>query len=128
MTITGYNLGTAFSDIVEVRLRSDSDVVVICSHAGESESYIPGLEIVCETEAVNSVGEYTLEVNITRDSGTVIASAPFLIEEPVVSGVDPMFAPKSGGIEVVISGSSLDTGNTDEITVQLNGVNCVITQ
>ena len=125
MTITGYNLGTTFSDIVEVRLRSGSDVVE-CSL--ESESYIPGLQIVCETQAVNSVGEYSLEVVVDRDSGTEAASASFLIEQPVMSGVDPMSAPKSGGIEVVISGNSLDTGNTDEITVQLNGVNCNITQ
>ena len=125
MTITGYNLGTTFSDIVEVRLRSGSDVVN-CSL--ESESYISGLQIVCVTEAVDSAGEYTLEVEVARDSEPVIARARFFIEEPVVSGVDPTFAPKSGGIEVVISGSTLDTGNTDEITVQLSGVNCVITQ
>ena len=126
VTITGSNLGTAFDDIVDVRLRSGSDTVD-CSLAGERDSYITGLEIVCETEAADSAGEYSLEVEVARESETVVASAPFLVEQPVVSGVDPRFAPKSGGIVVVISGSNLDTGNTNEITVELNGVNCVIT-
>ena len=127
VTITGTNLGAVFSDIVEVRLQSGSDVVG-CSLAGEIESYIPGLQIVCETGDVRSAGNYSLEVVVAHDSGTVLASHPFLVEQPVVSGIDPMFGPKSGGIEVVISGSSLDTGNKDETTVQLNGVNCDITQ
>ena len=128
VTITGTNLGAAFGDILEVRLRSGSDSE-ICSLTGESENYIPGLQIVCETGAVASAGEYSLEVEVARDSGTpLIESFDFLVEQPVVSGVDPPFGPKSGGIAVVISGSSLDTGNTEETTVQLNGVNCDITQ
>ena len=128
MNITGTNLGAVFSDIAEVRLQSGGSVVN-CSLSGESYSYIPGRQIVCETEAVASEGLYSLEVEVSRDSPPPeVASVDFLVERPVVSGVDPVFGPKSGGVEVVINGSSLDTGNTEETTVQLNGVNCTLTQ
>ena len=128
VNITGTNLGAVFSDIAEVRLRSGGSVVN-CSLSGEGDSYIPGRQIVCETEAVASEGLYSLDVEVSRDSPPPeVASVDFLVERPVVSGVDPVFGPKSGGVEVVINGSSLDTGNTEETTVQLNGVYCTLTQ
>ena len=128
VTITGTNLGAVFSDIAEVRLRSGGSVVD-CSLSGESDSYIPGRQILCETEAVASAGLYSLDVEVSRDSPPPeVASVDFLVEQAVVSGVDPVFGPKSGGVEVVINGSSLDTGNTEETTVQLNGVSCTLIQ
>ena len=51
----------------------------------------------------------------------------FTYEEPQVTGVDPAFGPKSGGIEVVISGSSLSIGNMENTAVKLGGSDCAIT-
>ena len=44
LTITGTDLGAAFSDIGEVTLRETSDVT--CNVA---EYYIPGIQVVCES-------------------------------------------------------------------------------
>ena len=55
-------------------------------------------------------------------------SAPFSVDEPQLNGVHPKFCPKSGRIEVAVSGGSLAVGNTDQTRVELNGVNCTIQQ
>ena len=123
MTIAGTDLGAAFSDVLGVRLLSGASMAN-CSLTGASD-YVPGLQIVCETEAVASTGEYNLEVQLNRSGAS--PSFPFQVEQPVVSAVSPVFGPKSGGIEVMVSGSSLDTGNLEETRVQLNGVECDVT-
>ena len=122
VTLTGTNLGTKFTDIVGVRLLSNSSSGSSCSLS--EEGYVTGRHIVCETTAVESPGQYYLEVNVSRDTDSETTSIAFLVEQPVMSGVEPVFGPKSGGVEVVISGSSLDTGNREETRVLLNGVNC----
>ena len=124
MTITGTDLGAAFSDVLGVRLLSGA-AMANCSLTGASD-YVPGLQIVCETEVVASTGEYNLEVELDRSGAS--PTFPFQVEQPVVSAVSPVFGPKSGGIEVMVSGSSLDTGNSEETRVQLNGVDCEVTQ
>ena len=122
ITISGTDLGASFDDIIEIGLR-DTDVV--CNRAGE-ETYVVGRQIVCVTHLVTETRDYMLDVVIQRGSDGVAVSAPFSVEEPQVTGVDPTFGPKSGGIEVVVSGSSLNIGNTENTKVELNGINCVI--
>ena len=122
MTLTGTDLGTKFTDIVGVRLLSNSSSDSSCSLS--EEGYVVGRHIVCETKAVWSPGQYYLEVNVSRSTDSETASIAFLVEKPVMSRVEPVVGPKSGGVEVVISGSSLDTGNREETRVLLNGVNC----
>ena len=122
VTLAGSNLGTKFTDIVGVRLLSSSSNGSDCSLS--EEGYVPGRHVVCETTAVESPGQYYLEVNVSRDTDFETASIAFLVEQPVMSGVEPVVGPKSGGVEVVINGSSLDTGNREETRVLLNGVNC----
>ena len=125
VTITGSNLGAAFSDIVQIRLIGSSNVT--CSLTGEEDSYVIGRQIVCETEVFDSTGDYILEVEIQRDAQTEVITSMFQVVQPMLSGVAPMYGPQSGGIEVVVSGSQLDIGNTDETRVELNGVNCDVT-
>ena len=122
VTLAGTDLGTKFTDIVEVRLLSSSSSGSDCSLS--EEGYVAGRHVVCETTAVDSAGQYYLEVNVSRDTDSESASIAFLVEQPVMSGVEPVVGPKSGGVEVVINGSSLDTGNREETRVLLNGVNC----
>ena len=122
VTLAGTDLGTKFTDIVGVRLLSNSSSGSDCSLS--EEGYMAGRHVVCETTAVESPGQYYLEVNVSRDTDFETASIAFLVEQPVMSGVEPVVGPKSGGVEVVINGSSLDTGNREETRVLLNGVNC----
>ena len=125
VTISGTDLGASYNDI-GVTLRLDDDTSVDCSLAGE-ETYVIGRQIVCVTQSVDDDGYYMLEVTIQRGSDAAeVVSAPFSVEEPQVTGVDPTFGPKSGGIEVVVSGSSLNIGNTENTRVELNGVKCDI--
>ena len=125
LTITGTNLGAAFSDIVEVTLQGTSDVT--CNVAEYESDYIPETQVVCETEAFSSVGDYVVVVEVNRSDGPVLSSGvSFSVEQPTVSGVSPEFGPVSGGVEVMISGSKLDTGNTEDTRVVLNGVECVM--
>ena len=125
VTITGSNLGAEFSDIVQIRLIGSSTVT--CSLTGEEDNYVIGQQIVCETEVFDSTGDYILEVEIQRDTQTEVVESMFQVVQPMLSGVAPMYGPQSGGIEVVVSGSQLDIGNTDETRVELNGVNCDVT-
>ena len=83
--------------------------------------------VVCETEAFSSVGDYVVVVEVNRSDGPVLSSGvSFSVEQPTVSGVSPEFGPVSGGVEVMISGRSLDTGNTEDTRMELNGVKCVM--
>ena len=124
VTISGTDLGASYND-VGVTLRLDDDTSVNCTLAGE-ETYVVGRQIVCVTQSVDDDGYYMLDVTIQRGSDEVVVSAPYSVEEPQVTGVDPIFGPKSGGIEVVVSGSSLNIGNTENIRVELNEVKCDI--
>ena len=124
VTISGTDLGASYND-VGVTLRLDDDTSVNCSLAGE-ETYVVGRQILCEMQNVSQPGNYMLDVTIQRGSDEVVVSAQFSFERPQVTGVDPTFGPKSGGIEVVVSGSSLNIGNTENTRVELNGVKCDI--
>ena len=123
--ITGTNLGAAYSDILEVRLHSEAGTSVECQLAGE-ETYLFGQQIVCVSPPVSDAGEYTLNARIQRESDVVNVSAPYFIKQPQLMGVDPQFGPQSGGIELIISGVSLDIGNSENTTACLNGIHCAI--
>ena len=125
VTITGTNLGAAYSDILEVRLHSEAGTSVECTLAGE-ETYIIGRQIVCVTQSSSSTGDQTVLVQIQRESDEVVASTLYAFEKSQLSGVNPAFGPQSGGIEAVISGSNLDIGNTENTRVSLSQVNCNI--
>ena len=125
VTITGTNLGAAYSDILEVRLHSEAGTSVECTLAGE-ETYVIGRQIVCVTSPVSNAGEYTMSARIQRESDVQVVNVPYFIEQPQLIGVDPQFGPQSGGIELVISGISLDIGNSENTLVCLSGINCVI--
>ena len=125
VTITGTDLGASFSDILQVRLVSETGTSGSCNLAGE-EMYVLGREIVCDTVRVATTGIHMMDVDVQRESNVKVVSAPFSVEEPQLNGVDPQFGPKSGGIEVIISGRSLAIGNIDQTRVELSGVNCTI--
>ena len=81
---------------------------------------------MCVTSPVSDAGEYTINARIQRESDVQVVTVPYFIEQPQLMGVDPQFGPKSGGIELVISGISLDIGNSENTTACLNGINCAI--
>ena len=126
VTITGTNLGADYSDILDVTLRPESGDGTDCRLV--EALYVAGRQIVCVTENVSEHGKYTLEVRIQRESEVTVVSDSYFVEEPVLTGVEPSVGPKSGGIEVVVSGENLAIGNTENTTVQLNGVDCIIAE
>ena len=125
VTITGTDLGASFSDILQVRLVSETGTSGSCNLAGE-EQYVLGREIVCDTVRVATTSIHMMDVHVRRESNVEVVSVPFSVDEPHLNGVHPQFGPKSGGIEVTLSGRSLAIGNTDQTRVELNGVNCTI--
>ena len=127
VTITGTDLGASFSDILQVRLVSETGTNVSCNLAGE-EQYVLGREIVCDTVRVATTGIHMMDVHVQRESSVEVVSAPFSVEDPQLNGVYPQFGPKSGGIEVAVIGGSLAIGNNNQTRVELNGVNCTIQQ
>ena len=124
VTITGTNLGAEYSQVMVVLRRNGAETEC---QLGENDTYVPGREVVCITPSL-AVGMYMMVVEIQRGSDTVEASDEYSVEEPVLTGVEPLMGPKSGGIEVMVSGENLAIGNRDNTTVQLSGVNCNITQ
>ena len=127
LTINGTNLGAVFTDIVAVTLQQGPNTNVTCQLKNYKNDYIPGTRVVCETEAFSSLGGYRVSISVNRTSGIVVAQGPeFSVEQPTVSGVSPSIGPVSGGVEVAISGSDLDTGNREETRVQLNGMECSV--
>ena len=125
VNISGTDLGASYDDIRNVTLQLGG-VDVNCTMSGEN-TYDVGRRIACETPSVTSDGNYMLEVYIQRESSTEVVRAPYSYEEPRLTGVDPTFGPKSGGIEVVISGSSLSIGNRENTAVKLGDSDCAIT-
>ena len=125
VTISGTDLGASYSDILNVTLRSDDGLNVECSLAGR-ETYVLGRQIVCETQLLPGTGEYTLYVYVQRETSPQMDSSPYFVEQPQLTGVDPEFGPKSGGIEVVVRGRNLNIGNTEETRIELNGIECDI--
>ena len=95
VAITGTDLGASFSDILQVRLVSETGTKnVSCNLAGE-EQYVLGREIVCDTVRVATTGIHMMDVHVQRESNVEVVSAPFSVEEPQLNGVDPQFGPKS---------------------------------
>jgi hypothetical protein len=125
VSISGTDLGASYDDIIQnVTLQlGDSVTNVSCPEA----EYVTGQQIVCVTPNVMSPGNYMLNVRIRRETNEEMVSAAYYYEEPELTAVDPTFGPKSGGIEVVISGGSLSIGNMENTAVKLGGSDCAIT-
>lgn len=90
------------------------------------ETYIAGKQIVCETQLVIDTGNYSLNIYIQRGSEVKDASAVYTVEQPQLTAIEPGFGPTSGGIEILVKGSSFDIGNTEKSRVELSGANCNI--
>jgi len=128
LSITGENLGAAFRDILQVILEQGSSNVSLTCNVTEYESdYIPGTQVVCETEPFGTSGDHAVVVEVNRSAGPVrVSGETFIVEQPIVSGVNPTFGPMSGGVQVIISGINLDIGNTEQSRVELNGNECAV--
>lgn len=124
LNITGRNLGDAFHDI-NVTLQGPSNVT--CNVAKYDSDYILGTQIVCEAEAFSSIENYTVVVEVSYCGHPMVSSGEvFCVKQPTIYGVNPVSGPVSGGVEVRISGSDLDTGNSENTRVELNGVDCIV--
>ncbi|XP_077566728.1 hepatocyte growth factor receptor-like isoform X2 [Stigmatopora nigra] len=63
-------------------------------------------------------------VKVTSGHKFAITEGAFTFVNPVIDKIFPTFGPKSGGTMLTITGSFLDTGNKQEITV--GTANCII--
>lgn len=119
--IRGTNLGVSYSDI-------SSSVTVGGVPCPTNESgYTPGLVITCETGVFSSVGNVNVSVTLAHQSGVVTASlGPFTVTTATITGVSPEQGPQSGGTLITIQGTNLNIGNTEDTTITIRDVPCIV--
>ena len=118
--ITGTNLGVSFSDFAEDSIQVGG---VNCIPE-DSDSYEPGRRISCTT--TNST--MSTAVMITLSNGaTSSGQTLFTRVSPRVTGVFPLRGPQAGGTNLIVYGTNLDIGNTEDTTITLvGGTECTV--
>ena len=118
VTVTGTDLGTAFEDIVSIRVGS-----LTCTPS--EDSYVIGTSVSCDTDG-GSGGQtqdrVDVVVRVRRMGGpdqNVTSVQQFRFGVPRVYSVSPTFGPAGGGTVVRVRGEDLDIGNQDRIRVTL---------
>lgn len=88
--------------------------------------YVPGEKVVCETSNGLSVGAHDVVVTLARSAGLVpvFASDRFVVVQPTLRSVEPMFGPIAGGTQLTVRGSGLDIGSSVNVTV--DGTECSV--
>ena len=132
ITISGRELGVAFTDIINVTV-ADLPCTTIES------TYIPGLEIACviaKGTENRTQEDVDVIIYVRRSDGAVlIARGAYSFVNPVVKSVVPNFGPASGGTRIRVTGRNLDAGNTEQAIIRFllsdNGTggvvgNCIV--
>lgn len=82
---------------------------------------------MCTTSRVSAQGEVTVRVQIRRAQTQLTTTYnSFYYALPGIASVHPRYGPMSGGTLVVISGSALDVGNTENTTITIADELCNI--
>ena len=114
ITISGGELGTMFTDIINITV-ADLPCTMIES------TYIPGQEIACAiTKATGNRTQEDVDVIVyvrRSDQAVLIAKGAYSFVNPVVNTVIPNFGPASGGTRIRVMGRNLDAGNTEQTIV-----------
>ena len=86
-----------------------------------------GKEIVCITSNASTQGEVSIIVQISRGQMELTSIYnSFIYAMPKITSVHPRYGPVSGGTIVTISGSELNVGNTENISITIAGEHCEI--
>ena len=137
MTIAGSNLGVTVHDVTVFVGMNECILIQSDYNPGKAPSrwytdlsninILIGKEIVCTTSGVSSEGDVVITVRIWRAQTELTATYnSFEYVLPKIISVYPRYGPVSGGTLVTISGSALDAGNTEEITVFISEEICSI--
>ena len=123
ITIMGTDLGISFSDFTAPG--SSIQVGGATCTPTNRDSYMPGRRISCiTTSSGGSVGP--MSINIILPNGAGISSAQFNILSPQVTGVFPLRGPQAGGTNLIVYGTNLDIGNTEDTSITIVGMPCAI--
>ena len=115
IVITGTNLGVSFSDFAENSIQVGG---VNCIPA-DSDSYEPGRRISCTT--TNSGASTAIEISLPNNREATSGQTLFTRVSPRVTGVFPPRGPQAGGTNLIVYGTNLDIGNTEDTAITLVG-------
>ncbi|KAH9518962.1 hypothetical protein Btru_008795, partial [Bulinus truncatus] len=115
LTVTGINLGKAYTDITADVAGKPCTI--------KPDHYHAATRFLCEVGQVDAESKGNITVTI---SGlyTVQSDAEFVFVDPVLLTLIPQAGPKSGGTILTLTGDHLDTGS--EISVKMEGGMCEI--
>ena len=112
VTINGTDLGTSFSDIINITVGSLSCTPI-------KDNYLNGSRVTCDISSSNRpqpAGSVDVVVNVCNNKEAI---GQFRFGQPRVYSVSPSYGPAAGGTIVRMRGEDLDIGNTDRTTVSL---------
>uniref|UniRef100_A0A8C9U8S0 Sema domain-containing protein n=1 Tax=Scleropages formosus TaxID=113540 RepID=A0A8C9U8S0_SCLFO len=117
VTIKGSNLGIVKEDIESIRVAGEP-----CVH--QEEKYFVSTSVVCEIGGVQQKQSGVVEVKVKGGkSGT--SSVMFTYRDPRPERVQPNRGPRAGGTLITITGTDLETGTKDDVSITVGGVVCV---
>lgn len=120
LTIMGSNLGITAEDVGKLTVAGTS-----CTF--RKELYSVSTRIVCEVGSVSEPTEGVIEVFIKDKQGRSTDEVQFTYQDPEPTGIYPLRGPLAGGTFLTISGTNLDTGSIQDVTVELDRVPCRVT-
>ena len=118
VTVTGTDLGTAFEDIVSIRVGS-----LTCTPS--EDSYVIGTRVSCDIDGSSgsqTPGNVSVIVRVRRMGGPdqdATSVQQFWFAVPRLFSVSPSFGPAGGGTVVRVRGENLDIGNQNKTRVTL---------
>uniref|UniRef100_A0A8C9WRX3 Sema domain-containing protein n=1 Tax=Scleropages formosus TaxID=113540 RepID=A0A8C9WRX3_SCLFO len=117
VTIKGSNLGIVKEDIESIRVAGEP-----CVH--QEEKYFVSTSVVCEIGGVQQKQSGVVEVKVKGGkSGT--SSVMFTYRDPRPERVQPNRGPRAGGTLITITGTDLETGTKDDVSITVGGVVCI---
>ncbi|XP_029105345.1 plexin-B2-like [Scleropages formosus] len=118
VTIKGSNLGIVKEDIESIRVAGEP-----CVH--QEEKYFVSTSVVCEIGGVQQKQSGVVEVKVKGGkSGT--SSVMFTYRDPRPERVQPNRGPRAGGTLITITGTDLETGTKDDVSITVGGVVCIV--
>uniref|UniRef100_A0A8C9WGF0 Sema domain-containing protein n=1 Tax=Scleropages formosus TaxID=113540 RepID=A0A8C9WGF0_SCLFO len=113
LTIKGSNLGIVKEDIESIRVAGGP-----CVH--QEEKYSVSTSVVCEIGGVQQKQSGVVEVKVKGGkSGT--SSVMFTYRDPRPERVQPNRGPRAGGTLITITGTDLETGTKDDVSITVGG-------
>ncbi len=120
ITITGTDLGVAFSDFTEDSIRVGD---VNCMPTNP-DGYVPGRRIYCTT--TNSGVSTSVMIMLSNGNATS-GEMLFARVSPEITRVFPSRGPQAGGTNLIVYGTNLNIGNTEDTRITLiGGTECTV--